>query len=209
MTHGDSPSIHPLLLREPQLRPTSRLVCVPSTDRQGRSLSAPPLTLCHHAVPAGIHCDSVCPQGFWGPNCSVSCSCQNGGSCSPADGTCVCAPGYRGTSCKRSKRSLARSLFHFAALSFLFSCLFPLLHNLFSAWKKKKNRFRVEKLVSCVRTVGYAVAIELEINHSPWRHLGALIRQPAATWKSLSGICRWLNSVCTRPLTVTPTPAGG
>ncbi|KAK3569974.1 hypothetical protein QTP86_007879 [Hemibagrus guttatus] len=49
----------------------------------------------------GIHCDNVCPQGFWGPNCSVTCSCQNGGSCSPEDGTCVCAPGYRGTSCKR------------------------------------------------------------------------------------------------------------
>ncbi|KTG31121.1 hypothetical protein cypCar_00045270, partial [Cyprinus carpio] len=50
-----------------------------------------------------IHCDSICPQGFWGPNCSMTCSCQNGGSCSPEDGTCVCAPGYRGTSCKRSK----------------------------------------------------------------------------------------------------------
>lgn len=62
------------------------------------------LHICHRNVPAGIHCDNVCPQGFWGPNCSFSCSCQNGGSCSPEDGTCVCAPGYRGTSCKRSER---------------------------------------------------------------------------------------------------------
>lgn len=64
----------------------------------------------HCDMPAGIHCDNVCPQGFWGPNCSVSCSCQNGGSCSPEDGTCVCAPGYRGTSCKRSEL-LVESLF--------------------------------------------------------------------------------------------------
>lgn len=66
-------------------------------------LSVHSLNICHYNVPAGIHCDNVCPQGFWGPNCSVSCSCQNGGSCSPEDGTCVCAPGYRGTSCKRSE----------------------------------------------------------------------------------------------------------
>lgn len=66
-------------------------------------LSVHLLNIRHCNFPAGIHCDNVCPQGFWGPNCSVSCSCQNGGSCSPEDGTCVCAPGYRGTSCKRSE----------------------------------------------------------------------------------------------------------
>lgn len=56
-----------------------------------------------HLFLTGIHCDSICPRGYWGPNCSMTCSCQNGGSCSPEDGACVCAPGYRGTSCKRSK----------------------------------------------------------------------------------------------------------
>lgn len=66
-------------------------------------LSVHSLNIRYGNVPAGIHCDNVCPQGFWGPNCSFSCSCQNGGSCSPEDGTCVCAPGYRGTSCKRSE----------------------------------------------------------------------------------------------------------
>lgn len=28
--------------------------------------------------PTGIHCDSTCPPGRWGPNCSVSCSCERG-----------------------------------------------------------------------------------------------------------------------------------
>ncbi|MBN3280536.1 MEG10 protein, partial [Polyodon spathula] len=50
---------------------------------------------------AGIHCDSVCAEGRWGPNCSLSCNCKNGASCSPDEGTCECAPGYRGTTCQR------------------------------------------------------------------------------------------------------------
>ena len=54
---------------------------------------------------AGVHCDSVCEEGRWGPNCSYSCTCENGGSCSPEDGTCVCTPGYRGTNCRRSKEA--------------------------------------------------------------------------------------------------------
>lgn len=45
----------------------------------------------------------MCPPGRWGPNCSVSCSCENGGSCSPEDGSCECAPGFRGPLCQRSK----------------------------------------------------------------------------------------------------------
>lgn len=54
-------------------------------------------------LPTGIRCDSMCPPGRWGPNCSVSCSCENGGSCSPEDGSCECAPGFRGPLCQRSK----------------------------------------------------------------------------------------------------------
>uniref|UniRef100_S4RQG8 Multiple EGF like domains 10 n=1 Tax=Petromyzon marinus TaxID=7757 RepID=S4RQG8_PETMA len=50
---------------------------------------------------AGLHCDNVCPEGRWGPNCSLSCNCNNGASCSPDDGTCECAFGYRGTTCQR------------------------------------------------------------------------------------------------------------
>lgn len=64
------------------------------------------LCVCVYVFCAGVHCDSVCEEGHWGPNCSYSCTCENGGSCSPEDGTCVCAPGYRGTNCRRSKEAL-------------------------------------------------------------------------------------------------------
>lgn len=26
----------------------------------------------------GVHCDSMCAEGRWGPNCSLSCNCKNG-----------------------------------------------------------------------------------------------------------------------------------
>lgn len=67
----------------------------------------PTLTNCHSASPlclvSGVHCDSVCAEGRWGPNCSLPCYCKNGASCSPDDGICECAPGFRGTTCQRSK----------------------------------------------------------------------------------------------------------
>lgn len=53
----------------------------------------------------GIHCDSMCAEGRWGPNCSLSCNCKNGASCSPDEGACECAPGFRGTTCQRSEYS--------------------------------------------------------------------------------------------------------
>ncbi|KIH48398.1 hypothetical protein ANCDUO_21534 [Ancylostoma duodenale] len=38
----------------------------------------------------------VCPVGFYGWYCSQSCSCQNGASCEPGDGQCLCPPGFEG-----------------------------------------------------------------------------------------------------------------
>ncbi|KAJ8287271.1 hypothetical protein GJAV_G00049630 [Gymnothorax javanicus] len=46
-------------------------------------------------------CVSTVTVGRWGPNCSLPCDCRNGASCSPDEGTCECAPGYRGTTCQR------------------------------------------------------------------------------------------------------------
>uniref|UniRef100_A0A3B3WUD0 EGF-like domain-containing protein n=1 Tax=Poecilia mexicana TaxID=48701 RepID=A0A3B3WUD0_9TELE len=58
--------------------------------------------------PAGVHCDSVCSEGLWGPNCSSSCSCENGGSCAPEDGSCVCACWNQNLRPSSSKTSIAQ-----------------------------------------------------------------------------------------------------
>ncbi|RMB92391.1 hypothetical protein DUI87_31192 [Hirundo rustica rustica] len=47
---------------------------------------------------SGIHCDSVCAEGQWGPNCSLPCYCKNGASCSPDDGI-LCPSGRFGKNC--------------------------------------------------------------------------------------------------------------
>lgn len=51
--------------------------------------------------PTGPRCHLPCPEGFWGANCSNTCTCKNGGTCVPENGNCVCAPGFRGPSCQR------------------------------------------------------------------------------------------------------------
>ncbi|KAF5920148.1 hypothetical protein HPG69_006419 [Diceros bicornis minor] len=49
----------------------------------------------------GSRCHLPCPEGFWGANCSKTCTCKNGGTCIPENGNCVCAPGFRGPSCQK------------------------------------------------------------------------------------------------------------
>lgn len=51
--------------------------------------------------PTGTRCHLPCPEGFWGANCSNTCTCKNGGTCIPENGNCVCTPGFRGPSCQR------------------------------------------------------------------------------------------------------------
>lgn len=53
----------------------------------------------------GNRCHLPCPEGFWGANCSNTCTCKNGGTCVPESGSCVCAPGFRGPSCQRRESS--------------------------------------------------------------------------------------------------------
>lgn len=55
----------------------------------------------HPTPPTGTRCHLPCPEGFWGTNCSNTCTCKNGGTCIPENGNCVCAPGFRGPSCQR------------------------------------------------------------------------------------------------------------
>lgn len=55
-----------------------------------------------HPTPlTGTRCHQPCPEGFWGANCSNTCTCKNGGTCIPKNGNCICAPGFRGPSCQK------------------------------------------------------------------------------------------------------------
>uniref|UniRef100_A0A803WFS0 Platelet endothelial aggregation receptor 1 n=1 Tax=Ficedula albicollis TaxID=59894 RepID=A0A803WFS0_FICAL len=62
---------------------------------------APQPWLSSLTVPAGPQCEQGCPHGSWGRGCLMSCSCRNGASCSPQDGSCTCTPGFRGPTCQR------------------------------------------------------------------------------------------------------------
>uniref|UniRef100_A0A0M3IXR6 EGF-like domain-containing protein n=1 Tax=Ascaris lumbricoides TaxID=6252 RepID=A0A0M3IXR6_ASCLU len=46
----------------------------------------------------GASCDSICPLSYYGENCAKKCDCAlgTGSQCDPVNGTCFCAPGYRG-----------------------------------------------------------------------------------------------------------------
>ena len=39
-----------------------------------------------------------CPDGTYGQNCSLSCSCKNGGTCLE-NGYCICLKGWSGDDC--------------------------------------------------------------------------------------------------------------
>lgn len=48
----------------------------------------------------GVECSISCPSGTWGFGCNLTCQCLNGGACNTLDGTCTCAPGWRGEKCE-------------------------------------------------------------------------------------------------------------
>uniref|UniRef100_A0A0M3HL46 Laminin EGF-like domain-containing protein n=1 Tax=Ascaris lumbricoides TaxID=6252 RepID=A0A0M3HL46_ASCLU len=64
------------------------------------------LEKCHPTIGAcscragftGASCDSICPLSYYGENCAKKCDCAlgTGSQCDPVNGTCFCAPGYRG-----------------------------------------------------------------------------------------------------------------
>lgn len=49
--------------------------------------------------PSGIQCETQCPNGKWGEDCSNECVCLNNSSCDPVTGACICARGWTGDSC--------------------------------------------------------------------------------------------------------------
>lgn len=46
---------------------------------------------------------SACPNDMYGPDCKLSCNCQNGGVCNRVSG-CQCPTGWRGQNCEKSGR---------------------------------------------------------------------------------------------------------
>lgn len=45
-------------------------------------------------------CYPACAEGWFGRNCSLSCTCKNGGVCDPVTGSCRCPPGVSGELCQ-------------------------------------------------------------------------------------------------------------
>ncbi|XP_039766811.1 LOW QUALITY PROTEIN: platelet endothelial aggregation receptor 1 [Ornithorhynchus anatinus] len=60
-------------------------------------VSGPRLPDFRHRTNRGPRCGPALPQGLWGPGCNSSCTCKNGGTCDAEDGSCACAPGFRGS----------------------------------------------------------------------------------------------------------------
>lgn len=44
-------------------------------------------------------CREECPVGQFGQDCAETCDCAPGARCFPADGSCLCEPGFTGHRC--------------------------------------------------------------------------------------------------------------
>ncbi|XP_070566867.1 proto-oncogene tyrosine-protein kinase receptor Ret-like isoform X2 [Ptychodera flava] len=58
-----------------------------------------------------------CPDGLYGLQCEHICICENGATCHTLDGSCKCAPGWRGPACD-IRRSEVRFSAHYRELHF-------------------------------------------------------------------------------------------
>ncbi|CAG0889469.1 unnamed protein product [Darwinula stevensoni] len=47
----------------------------------------------------GKKCEEPCPEGTFGPDCAMNCTCLNEGVCHADDGKCVCPFGWMGPNC--------------------------------------------------------------------------------------------------------------
>lgn len=52
-------------------------------------------------VAVSSYLPTACPSGFYGPDCALECTCQNGGICNRFSG-CVCPAGWHGQHCEKS-----------------------------------------------------------------------------------------------------------
>jgi hypothetical protein len=62
-----------------------------------------------------LQCLQSCPEGKYGANCSFNCTCMNGATCDPVNGTCSCTQGWKGRNC--STRACPDGLFGQSCLS--------------------------------------------------------------------------------------------
>ncbi|CAG0889464.1 unnamed protein product [Darwinula stevensoni] len=49
----------------------------------------------------GEKCEVPCPEGTYGPDCAMNCTCRNEGVCNASDGKCVCQDGWTGNECEK------------------------------------------------------------------------------------------------------------
>jgi len=56
-----------------------------------------------------LQCLQSCAEGKYGANCSYNCTCMNGATCDPVNGTCTCTQGWTGPDC--STRACSDGLF--------------------------------------------------------------------------------------------------
>ncbi|KAG8132265.1 hypothetical protein E2320_010134 [Naja naja] len=67
--------------------------------------------ICHHIVGEcicppgfmGTRCEKACSPSKYGPDCTLECNCQNGGTCNRFSG-CICSSGWHGQHCEKSDR---------------------------------------------------------------------------------------------------------
>lgn len=55
---------------------------------------------------AGLRCTQQCPEGTWGLQCNLTCSCLNSATCQAHTGICLCKPGFWGAQCQHSKHTV-------------------------------------------------------------------------------------------------------
>ena len=51
-----------------------------------------------------------CPEGRYGPDCMLQCTCENGATCDPASGLCNCTSGWTNVKCDQRNLSLPITL---------------------------------------------------------------------------------------------------
>ncbi|XP_078701928.1 fibroblast growth factor receptor 2-like [Branchiostoma floridae x Branchiostoma belcheri] len=93
----------------------------------------------------GASCDSPCPEGYFGQDCTTKCNCENAAKCDHVNGTCSCPVSWYGSKCEiakaaRSNPSLAWLVVPVLALVLVFVVILPYLRRGFNPLSPKARR---------------------------------------------------------------------